>query len=114
MPLDSKVDDLLELDEDDLKEMLSPSSLEEVRRTTRAISPFTCELSGHTPSIYAILVPRQSPACVLCTYIYFVTIAWAFARVVEVLHYFCICTDMRSILQTPCCNSRQHGAGNTA
>ena len=43
MPLDSKVDDLLELGEDDLKEMLSPSSLEEVCCATRAISPFTCE-----------------------------------------------------------------------
>ena len=30
-PLDSKVDDLLDLDEESLKEMLSPGSLEEVR-----------------------------------------------------------------------------------
>ena len=35
VPLDSKVDDLLELGEDDLKEMLSPSSLEEVCCATR-------------------------------------------------------------------------------
>ena len=83
MPLDSKVDDLLELDEDDLKEMLSPSSLEEVCCATRAISLFSCEVSGYIPSIYAILVPRQSPASVLCTYIYFATIAWAVAYVLR-------------------------------
>lgn len=40
VPLDSKVDDLLELGEDDLKEMLSPSSLEEAAEPVAEDSGF--------------------------------------------------------------------------
>jgi len=98
VPLDSKVDDLLELDEDDLKEMLSPTSLEEVCCATRAIIPFICEVSGYIPSIYAMLVIyNQLHVCPVLA-LYFPTIAWAVAHGLR----FCTTTTSAPICSEPC------------
>ena len=132
MPLDSKVDDLLELGEDDLKEMLSPSSLEEVCCATRAISPFTCEgyIPGYIPNLYAILVIPQPSACVPCIYVIFsnkhvglLHMLQGSAQLLSMsvqIQKLCRTSkhvqqpNMLSIMRTLCCNPSACSIDNTA
>lgn len=58
-PLDSRVDDLLDLDEESLREMLSPGSLEEVR-TKHRICIDLCKGSASTCNLVLTLSGKSS------------------------------------------------------